>query len=870
MRTTDDYGQEWPDQEPQHDERLGPWSATEANGLAMTDDKLYSPSLYSNITDELDAKDENIVSTSNTTLVSLYRNTSTFDSSEAASKDTATQSHPSDPSSHWQSRQPAPPMPSWDHPGPAPFRGEEARFHHQTRVSLVTPPSPVRTEPKATDAKIKPKKSKRFWLIFASLMAVTCLTAVDMTIISTTLPTIVLDLPKSDIPASWVTSAFLLSTTAFQPFFGGLADVVGRRNALVGAVLFFLGGSIFAALANSMLLLVIGRGIQGVGGGGVQAVAEIIMSDLTTLRERGLYVGLISLVFAVASFIAPVLGGVFSAWNWRWVFWINLPIGVAALAMIIPSMKLHTPEMTLMAKIHRMDIIPNLVLLGSVIGLLVGITDGGVLHPWSSWRILGPLIGGGVGLVLFFCLELIPNPLAKDPVLPRRLFSNRTSATCFVMTFTHGVITYGLIYMLPIYFQSIKGASPLKSAIDMFPATAPGPIAAIIAGVAMALTGKYKIQIAFWWAVLCGGCGAIYMLDQNTKVWESVVYQLIGGFGVGALFSLTLPPIQASLPVEELAHATATFAFCRSFGSVWGIAMGTTIFISTVDSKLRAIPGLTEIGLTGSTSLGYATELQKLPVELQQPVKDAFMKSLKWSFLSYLPLAGLSFLICFFVKELPLPDFNESKHGLDENAPSPSKMAQDAKARIRQSIRQSFMMNRPSGVSKQDIRMSSMSFSTPHPPISWDEAEREKARSKASDDSRSFDDDPDDTFDHVQNATFENAIDDGHMWDPPDHDGGRQRMIMGDRKNYPERRNHPSRHEPEEHHGGHLRKRSTHISMDGVATNRRSSGRYGSAWHPSTSAVTLTEHPLPPPSHTRPLSTSRNSMVGYHAYGAAI
>lgn len=838
MGSQEAYGG-WPDQD-RYDEGLGPWTATSAREAGLMDPP-YSPSLYSN-TDDGEVKDERFYqhpeSTSNITLVPLHRQTGPKDGMEFplnCSVGTGNEPYQESPP-HWRSHvtdlSQAPKKHILTHNDPRQPHFDE----YQTRVDVGATPTPEAFAPPA-ETKVKPKKTKRFWLIFTSLMAVTCLTAVDMTIISTTLPTIVLDLPKSDIPASWVTSAFLLSTTAFQPFFGGLADVVGRRNALVSAVVFFLGGSVFAALSNSMLLLVIGRGIQGVGGGGVQAVAEIIMSDLTTLRERGLYVGLISLVFAVASFIAPVLGGVFSDWNWRWVFWINLPIGAVALAMIIPSMKLRTPEMSFMAKVHRMDLFANFVLLGSVISLLIGITDGGVLHPWSSWRVIGPLIGGGTGLILFFCLELIPNPLARDPVLPRRLFSNRTAATCFFMTFTHGIITYGLIYMLPIYFQSIKGASPLKSAIDMFPATAPGPIAAIIAGVIMALTGKYKIQIAIWWAVLCGGCACIYLLDQDTKVWESVVFQLIGGFGVGALFSLTLPPIQASLPVEELAHATATFAFCRSFGSVWGIAMGTTIFISTVDGKLRQVPGLAEIGLTGSTSLGFATELGKLPLELQQPAKDAFMHALKWAFMAYIPLAGISFLICFLVKDLPLPDFNDSQHGLDEPAISPTTMSPGKKAGNRQSIKM-----KPQK-SKQNHRISSMSFATPLPPISWDESEREKTSPK------SFDDSLDDVHD------FDDS---GRMWvarnDPSANHGP-----LGHRQ-------HPYQQAQEQQ--GHLRKRSTHITMDPVSANRRTSGRYGSAWDPSTSAVTLTEPPADQP-QPRPLSTPRDTVEGFHHYGSA-
>ncbi|MCO5565650.1 hypothetical protein L7F22_019324 [Adiantum nelumboides] len=509
-------------------------------------------------------------------------------------------------------------------------------------------------------------KPIRFWLIFGSLMAVTCLTAVDMTIISTTLPTIVEDLPASNISGSWVTSSFLLTTTAFQPFMGGLSDVVGRRIAIVIAVFLFMGGSALAAKAETMLILVIGRGVQGIGGGGIQTIAEIVLSDLTTLRERGIFVGLVSLVFAVATFIAPVLGGFFSEHNWRLVFWINLPIGAVSLALIIPTMKLKTPTMPFWAKIHRMDIGANLILLASVVAILIALTEGGITHPWSSWKIWVPFTTGWLGMILFFAIEFIPNRFSPDPVLPRRLFANRTAATCFLMTFIHGLLTYGLIYLLPIYFQSVKSSSPLRSAVQIFPATAPGPFSAILAGILMASSGKYRLQIWIWWSITLAGCGLLCLLDSDTPTYQWVLFQLVPGFGVGALFTLTLPPIQASLPVEELAHATATFAFCRSFGSVWGIALGTNVFISVVNTKLANIQGLSQIGLTGSTALGFTTNLQKLPEQFQLPAQNAFMSAIRTSIYVFCPAAFLGLMISFFVDELPLPDFNESQHGMQD------------------------------------------------------------------------------------------------------------------------------------------------------------------------------------------------------------
>lgn len=221
-----------------------------------------------------------------------------------------------------------------------------------------------------------------------------------------------------------------------------------------------------------------------------------------------------------------------------------------------------------------------------------------------------------------------------------------------------------------MYFQALKGATPLKSAIDLFAATAPGPLSAIVAGIIMAKTGRYKILIISSWAVLVLGTGLIYLFDIDTPTWQRVLFQILAGLPVGALFTLTLPSIQASLSIEDLAHAKAAFSFARSFGSVWGIAMGTNVFIGTVNSKLRAIHGLEQLGLRGSTALGYATELYKLPESVRGATKAAYQQALKNSFLSFVPFAAFGLLIAFWVRELELSDFSRSTHGLERETKS--------------------------------------------------------------------------------------------------------------------------------------------------------------------------------------------------------
>ncbi|KAJ9479169.1 putative Vacuolar basic amino acid transporter 5 (putative) [Pseudozyma hubeiensis] len=501
------------------------------------------------------------------------------------------------------------------------------------------------------------KKTLKFWTLILAFSITVMLTALDMTMISTALPSIVKDLPMSTIAGGWVTSSYLLTVTAFQPMFGGMSCVIGRRWSLVFAVILFLGGSVICGCANSILLLVVGRGVQGLGGGGIQAIGEITISDITTLRERGFFVGIFGLVFAIASFIAPVLGGYFSDHDWRWIFWINIPIGAIALIMLIPTMNLPVPSMPFKTKIAKMDVVANTVLLGSVVSILIAVTEGGVSHPWSSARIWVPMAVGMVGFFLFLAIEFVPNRLSTHPVLPARLFGNRTACSAFLMTFLHGIATYGAIYALPIYFQSIKDQKPLKSAVSTFPSTAPTAPFAIVAGIIMAITGKYKDLTFIGWAFTAGGFGWMTRFQTGTSEWELVVAQIVAGVGIGILFAITLPPIQASLPIEELETATATYAFCRSFGAIWGIAITTSVLTADVSSKLGSLPQTAELGLTGPTVLGYVENIKELPEPIREQVRQMYADGLQKAMYSFMPIVVVGFACCFWIKDLPLPDF---------------------------------------------------------------------------------------------------------------------------------------------------------------------------------------------------------------------
>lgn len=495
--------------------------------------------------------------------------------------------------------------------------------------------------------------------------------ALDMTMISTALPAIAADLPETTIAANWVTSAFLLPMVASQPIFGGLSCSIGRKWSINSALVIFLVGSVVCACAKTFLVLVVGRGIQGLGGGGIHSMCEIIMSDLTTLRERGLFFGLIALVFAVAGFAAPVLGGAFSQHNWPWIFWINLPIGAAALVLLVLFLNIKVPLLTGKEKWQRLDLIGNAILFGSVTAILIAVTEGGIKYVWSDVKVWIPLVVGLLGLMLFLAIEWIPNRFSPKPVFPRDLFTNRTACIAYIQTFLHGVVFYGVIYMVPIYFQAIKDRTPLQSAIWSFPLTAPSFPLAMAAGIAISLTGKYKLLIFTGWALMAGGVGWMTHWNVATTKVEWALSQMIAGGGLGILFPITLPPIQAALPASRLEAATSAYAFTRTFGAVWGITGATTIFSTQASKNLRPYYAqLNPLGLNDFTVVAYSEYVRKLPQPLQALVKKIYADAIGYSYWLFVPLSIVGFFSTFGMKELPLPDFIKSEAKLEQKQDS--------------------------------------------------------------------------------------------------------------------------------------------------------------------------------------------------------
>ncbi|PWN31310.1 MFS general substrate transporter [Meira miltonrushii] len=551
-------------------------------------------------------------------------------------------------------------------------------------------------------AKASRSKDRHFWLAFMGIAITGFLSATDMTIIAPILPTIAGDMPPSDISPTWITSAFLLAMMTFQPLWGGLSDAFGRQSTLLASVIIFLAGSIPCTVAKSMLTMVAGRGLQGVGGGGMLAIGEVMLSDMTTLAERGYFLGLLSMAFAVAAIAAPLVGGVFATHGgylgWRWSFLINFPIGVVALAFVLSSNKFKPPpKLTMREKWAHCDATSALILFASTLSLLIGLTRGGEEYAWNDGRVVAPLICGIIGLIGFFALQWLPFKflrswfLAPRPVLDPAMFFGkglRTNSISFILTFLHGILLYGAIQTLILYFET-RDATPLRAAINVLPANVPSTPAAFIAGVLMAVTGRYKSLIIGSQVLMLVGLGMFVYLNSFSPTYQWVIFQLIASIGIGAMYTLALPPIQASLPPAYLARATATFAFVRSFGAIWGVSITLVAFSAQANKELDKVPGAYEAGFTGASAIGKTTSIGSVtPIELQTDIRNAFDQSLRVAFSVLVPFAAIGLFLAIFIKHIPLPNFNTSEYGLQEQeqgtekSSSPHKNAEEGTSEL--------------------------------------------------------------------------------------------------------------------------------------------------------------------------------------------
>ncbi|WTR05030.1 MFS transporter [Streptomyces sp. NBC_00145] len=490
------------------------------------------------------------------------------------------------------------------------------------------------------------------------------LAALDQTIVSTALPTIVSDLGGLE-HLSWVVTAYLLASTAATPLWGKLGDQYGRKKLFQIAIVIFLISSALCGMAQNMPQLIGFRALQGVGGGGLMVLSMAIVGDIVPPRDRGRYQGLFGAVFGATSVLGPLLGGLFTEHlSWRWVFYINLPIGVVALAVIATT--LHIPVRS--AK-HTIDYLGTFLIASVATCLVLVASLGGTTWDWDSAQIIGLAVLGVILAVVFVQVER----RAAEPVLPLKLFRIRTFTLSAVISFVVGFAMFGAMTYLPTFLQVVHGVSPTMSGVHMLPMVIGLLLSSTASGQIVSRTGRWKVFPIVGTGVTAIGLLLLHQLDENSSTGEMSAYFFVFGLGLGLVMQVLVLIVQNAVSYEDLGVATSGATFFRSIGASFGVAIFGTVFASRLGDKLtdalagRSLPPGIDVNALQSDPRGIG----ELPPVARGPVLHAFASSITDVFLYAAPVALVAFVLAWFLREDKLRGSVTAPDGTETLASNP-------------------------------------------------------------------------------------------------------------------------------------------------------------------------------------------------------
>lgn len=470
------------------------------------------------------------------------------------------------------------------------------------------------------------------------------LAALDQTIVSTALPTIVSDLGGLE-HLSWVVTAYLLASTAATPLWGKLGDQYGRKRLFQLAIVIFLIGSALCGMARDMPQLIVFRALQGLGGGGLIVLSMAIVGDLVPPRERGRYQGLFGAVFGTTSVLGPLLGGLLTEQlSWRWVFYVNLPVGIVALAVIATSLRIPRR-----AAHHVIDYLGTLLIAAVATCLVLIASLGGTTWPWGSPQIIG-LAAAGVALTAAF---VGVERRAAEPVLPLELFRIRTFTLAALISFIVGFAMFGAMTYLPTFLQVVHGVSPTMSGVHMLPMVVGLMLSSTVSGQIVSRTGRWKVFPIAGTAVTTIGLLLLHRLDEHSSTALMSTYFFVLGLGLGLVMQVLVLIVQNAVSYEDLGVATSGATFFRSIGASFGVAIFGTVFASRLGTELvAALRGVhLPPGITPGALQADPRGIGALPPPLRPAALHAFSTSITDVFLYAAPVALLGFVLAWFLKE---------------------------------------------------------------------------------------------------------------------------------------------------------------------------------------------------------------------------
>lgn len=485
---------------------------------------------------------------------------------------------------------------------------------------------------------------RTLWLAIGALLLGMLLAALDQTIVSTALPTIVSELGGME-HLSWVVTAYLLASTAATPLWGKLGDQYGRKTLYQSAIVIFLIGSALCGIAQDMPQLIGFRALQGLGGGGLMVLSMAIVGDLVPPRDRGRYQGLFGAVFGATSVLGPLLGGLFTDHlSWRWVFYINLPVGIVALFVI--AAVLHLPKH---GARHTIDYLGTFLIAAVATCLVLVASLGGTTWPWGSARIIGLTVLGAVLLVAFVYAER----RAAEPVLPLGLFRNRTFTLVSVISFVIGFAMFGAMTYLPTFLQVVQGVSPTLSGVHMLPMVIGLLLTSTASGQIVSRTGRWKVFPIAGTALTTVGLVLLHQMEPDSGEWAVSVYFFVFGAGLGLVMQVLILAAQNAVSYRDLGVATSGVTFFRSIGASFGVAIFGTIFTNRLTGLLASALAGQDVppGADADAIAADPRAIAELPEALQPTALAAYSTSITDVFLYATPVLILAFVVSLFLRE---------------------------------------------------------------------------------------------------------------------------------------------------------------------------------------------------------------------------
>ncbi|KAK4675308.1 hypothetical protein QC764_503190 [Podospora pseudoanserina] len=492
------------------------------------------------------------------------------------------------------------------------------------------------------------KPGKQEYAVMITLAIISLMVALDATILVSVLPTLAIDLGGTATDAFWAGTSYLLSCAVCQPFIAALSDIFGRKEMLIFSVLFFTLGTVLCApIAKNFTVFFAGRSVQGIGGGGIITMGQVIFADIVPLRQRPKYFSLVLAAWALGSVLGPLIGGLFvEKAFWSWCFYINLPFCALGLVLIPCYVKLTTQRTSLRSKLARVDWLGGFLFIGGLTSFLVGMSWGGVQFEWSSAQVIAPMVVGVLSVAMSVVWESYG---AREPFLRPQLFCSGSALAAYACALFQGFILFCALYYVPFYFTAVRFEKPTQSGLDIFPVTCLLLPGSIVVSLISSRTGHYRWAIWSGWAITAIGCGLLHFFDTDTPTPVWAVILAVFGIGHGILLTSVNVGIQAISRVEDAGRAAAMYAFMRTMGMSIGVAVGGTVFQNLMVKKLDELGMPEEIAHDSE-----AFVVQMAAMDPTDPVRIGALEAYVAGFHGvYWTITGASvaaFLISLFMK----------------------------------------------------------------------------------------------------------------------------------------------------------------------------------------------------------------------------